>query len=63
MQGDVNVPFTLQSCSKPFTYGICLNELGPKVDLTIKRLDRLQQHKREKSGHSNIREKNQGTAI
>ena len=24
MQGDVEVPFTLQSCSKPFTYGICL---------------------------------------
>jgi glutaminase len=36
MQGDVNVPFTLQSCSKPFTYGICLNELGPEVDLTNK---------------------------
>jgi glutaminase len=26
--GDVNDPFTMQSCSKPFTYGICLNELG-----------------------------------
>lgn len=26
--GDFNVPFTMQSCSKPFTYSICLNELG-----------------------------------
>ena len=26
--GDVNTPFTMQSCSKPFLYGICLNELG-----------------------------------
>ena len=23
-----DTPFTMQSCSKPFTYGICLNELG-----------------------------------
>ena len=29
--GDVNIPFTMQSCSKPFTYGICLNELGPDI--------------------------------
>ena len=29
--GDVNVPFTLQSCSKPFSYAICLNELGPDL--------------------------------
>lgn len=29
--GDVDVSFTLQSCSKPFTYAICLNELGPEV--------------------------------
>ena len=27
--GDVDDPFTMQSCSKPITYGICLNELGP----------------------------------
>ena len=26
--GDVNTKFTLQSCSKPFTYAICLSELG-----------------------------------
>lgn len=26
--GQVDTPFTMQSCSKPFTYGICLNELG-----------------------------------
>lgn len=26
--GDVNIPFTLQSSSKPFTYSVCLNELG-----------------------------------
>ena len=26
--GPVNTEFTLQSCSKPFTYAICLNELG-----------------------------------
>jgi len=26
--GDVNVPFTLQSCSKPLTYAIALEELG-----------------------------------
>ena len=26
--GNVNKMFTLQSCSKPFTYAICLNELG-----------------------------------
>ena len=29
--GDVSDPFTLQSVSKPFTYAICLNELGPEV--------------------------------
>ena len=29
--GDINVPFTLQSCSKPFSYAICLNELGPDL--------------------------------
>ena len=27
-KGDVKVPFTMQSCSKPFTYAVCLNELG-----------------------------------
>ena len=27
-QGDVNDPFTIQSMSKPFSYAICLNELG-----------------------------------
>jgi len=26
--GDVNTKFTIQSCSKPFTYAICLSELG-----------------------------------
>ena len=26
--GPVGTKFTLQSCSKPFTYAICLNELG-----------------------------------
>lgn len=26
--GDVNVPFTLQSCSKPLTYAIALEKLG-----------------------------------
>lgn len=26
--GDVNIPFTLQSCSKPFTYATCLQHLG-----------------------------------
>ncbi len=26
--GDVNTNFTLQSCSKPFSYSIALNELG-----------------------------------
>ena len=29
--GDVNDPFTIQSCSKPFTYAINLNELGKDV--------------------------------
>jgi len=29
--GNVDVPFTLQSCSKPFTYAACLNELGPQI--------------------------------
>ncbi|XP_039148069.1 glutaminase liver isoform, mitochondrial isoform X3 [Drosophila simulans] len=29
--GDVDVPFTLQSCSKPLTYAIALEKLGPKV--------------------------------
>ena len=27
-RGSVDVPFTMQSCSKPFTYAVCLNELG-----------------------------------
>ena len=26
--GDVDDPFTIQSCSKPFSYAICLNKLG-----------------------------------
>lgn len=26
--GNVDIPFTLQSSSKPFTYAVCLNELG-----------------------------------
>ena len=30
-RGDVNVPFTMQSCSKPFTYAVCLNELGSET--------------------------------
>ncbi|XP_039757482.1 glutaminase liver isoform, mitochondrial isoform X1 [Pararge aegeria] len=29
--GDVNVPFTLQSCSKPLTYAMALETLGPEV--------------------------------
>jgi len=29
--GNVNIPFTMQSCSKPFTYGLCLNELGSEL--------------------------------
>ncbi|XP_039295145.1 glutaminase liver isoform, mitochondrial [Nilaparvata lugens] len=29
--GDVTVPFTLQSCSKPLTYGIALEQLGQDV--------------------------------
>ncbi|XP_039955312.1 glutaminase liver isoform, mitochondrial isoform X4 [Bactrocera tryoni] len=29
--GDVDIPFTLQSCSKPLTYAIALEKLGPKV--------------------------------
>ncbi|KAE8751564.1 hypothetical protein FOCC_FOCC001811 [Frankliniella occidentalis] len=29
--GDVTVPFTLQSCSKPLTYAIALDKLGPEV--------------------------------
>ena len=29
--GDVNEPFTIQSCSKPFTYGINLDKLGQEV--------------------------------
>ncbi|XP_053967186.1 glutaminase liver isoform, mitochondrial isoform X3 [Anastrepha ludens] len=29
--GDVEIPFTLQSCSKPLTYAIALEKLGPKV--------------------------------
>lgn len=29
--GDVNVPFTLQSCSKPLTYAIALEMLGQEV--------------------------------
>ena len=29
--GDVNDPFTIQSCSKPFTYGINVDKLGQEV--------------------------------
>lgn len=29
--GDVDEPLTLQSCSKPLTYAIALEKLGPKV--------------------------------
>lgn len=29
--GDVEEPFTLQSCSKPLTYAIALEKLGPKL--------------------------------
>lgn len=31
LSGDVNVPFTLQSCSKPLTYAMALETLGPDV--------------------------------
>ncbi|XP_063928668.1 glutaminase liver isoform, mitochondrial-like isoform X3 [Zophobas morio] len=29
--GDVNIPFTIQSCSKPLTYGIALDLLGAEI--------------------------------
>ncbi|KAL6428793.1 hypothetical protein ACFW04_007979 [Cataglyphis niger] len=29
--GDTSIPFTLQSCSKPLTYAIALDRLGPEV--------------------------------
>uniref|UniRef100_T1IPF4 glutaminase n=1 Tax=Strigamia maritima TaxID=126957 RepID=T1IPF4_STRMM len=29
--GDIEVPFTVQSCSKPLTYAIALNEVGAEV--------------------------------
>jgi len=29
--GNVKTSFTLQSCSKPFTYAVCLNELGSEI--------------------------------
>lgn len=29
--GDVDIPFTLQSCSKPLTYAIALEHLGAKT--------------------------------
>lgn len=29
--GDVNLPFTLQSCSKPLTYGFALDQLGASL--------------------------------
>jgi len=29
--GNVNTMFTMQSCSKPFTYAVCLNELGNEI--------------------------------
>jgi len=29
--GDVKIPFTIQSCSKPLTYAIALNELGSET--------------------------------
>merc|ERR1719410_2078126 len=30
-RGDAATTFTLQSCSKPFTYAVCLNELGSET--------------------------------
>lgn len=30
-KGDVNIPFTLQSCSKPLTYALALELLGSEV--------------------------------
>ncbi len=33
--GDTEVPFSMQSCSKPFTYAICLNELGSEVGPSV----------------------------
>lgn len=29
--GDTNIPFTLQSCSKPLTYAIALEKMGQEV--------------------------------
>lgn len=29
--GDTSIPFTLQSCSKPLTYAIALERLGPEL--------------------------------
>ena len=31
VSGDTKTPFTMQSCSKPFTYAVCLNELGSET--------------------------------
>ena len=31
VSGDTKTPFTMQSSSKPFTYAVCLNELGSKT--------------------------------
>lgn len=40
--GDVNVPFTLQSCSKPLTYAIALEKLGQEV-VCIQYLEQFKQ--------------------
>ena len=29
--GDANVPFVVDSASKPFTYALCLDQLGAEV--------------------------------
>lgn len=55
--GDVNVPFTLQSCSKPLTYAIALEKLGQEV-VCIQSLKQFKQN-----GPINDNQKNQRMLI
>ena len=33
--GDTDKEFSMQSVSKPFTYALCLNELGSEVSINL----------------------------
>lgn len=54
--GDVNIPFTLQSCSKPLVYAIALEKLGQEVVRIAKNREKTQETQKKHENLQNIEE-------